>query len=143
MLHFISLGSGSSGNCYMLYTDNDALLIDAGIGIRALKKHLRDYGLSVPKINNILITHDHADHVKSVGSLSKDNQLPVYATRKVHVGICGNWCVKNKIAGSLARIIENNVSFTLVISRFLHLKFRMIVMIMSVIRLRQKELLSA
>lgn len=113
MLHFISLGSGSSGNCYMLYTDNDALLIDAGIGIRALKKHLRDYGLSVSKINNILITHDHADHVKSVGSLSKDNQLPVYATRKVHVGICGNWCVKNKIAGSLAKIIENNVTFTL------------------------------
>lgn len=113
MLHFISMGSGSSGNCYLLYTDSDALLIDAGIGVRALKKHLRDYGLSVSRINNILITHDHADHVKSVGSLSKDNQLRVYATRRVHAGISGNWCVKNKIAGSLAVVIEKNEEFTL------------------------------
>lgn len=113
MLHFISLGSGSSGNCYLLYTENDALMIDAGIGVRALKKHLRDYGLSISKINNILVTHDHADHVKSVGSLSKDNQLRVYATRKVHAGIDGNWCVKNKIAGSLSMVIEKNVTFTL------------------------------
>lgn len=113
MLHFISLGSGSSGNCYLLYTDTDALLIDAGIGVRALKKYLRDYGLSVSRINNILITHDHADHVKSVGSLSKENQLRVYATQRVHEGIRGNWCVKNKIAGNLAMVIEKNVKFTL------------------------------
>lgn len=71
MLHFISMGSGSSGNCYLLYTDSDALLIDAGIGVRALKKHLRDYGLSVSRINNILITHDHADHVNLLVVLAK------------------------------------------------------------------------
>lgn len=113
MLQFISLGSGSSGNCYLLYTDNDAILIDAGIGIRTLKKHLRDYGLSLSQIHNIILTHDHADHVKSVGSLSKDYQLPVYATRKVHTGINGNWCVKNKIAGGLAKIIETKTVFTI------------------------------
>lgn len=113
MLQFISLGSGSSGNCYLLYTDNDAILIDAGIGIRTMKKHFRDYGLSLSQIHNIILTHDHADHVKSVGSLSRDYQLPVYATRKVHVGINGNWCVKNKISGNLAKVIEANTTFTI------------------------------
>ena len=34
MLKFISFGSGSSGNCYYLYTETDALLIDAGVGIK-------------------------------------------------------------------------------------------------------------
>lgn len=35
---FMSLASGSSGNCYYLATDTDAILIDAGIGIRTIKK---------------------------------------------------------------------------------------------------------
>ena len=85
MLNFISFGSGSSGNCYYLYTETEGLLIDAGIGIRTLKKYFRDYGLSLSDIQNVLITHDHADHVKSVGSLSRDYGLPIYATHRVHV----------------------------------------------------------
>ena len=113
MLQFISLGSGSSGNCYLLYTDNDAILIDAGIGVRTMKKHFRDYGLSLSQIHYIILTHDHADHVKSVGSLSKELQLPVYATRNVYKGINGNWCVKNKVTGDLAKVIEPNNTFTL------------------------------
>ena len=80
MLQFISFGSGSSGNSCLLFTENEGLLIDAGIGVRTLRKHLREYGIPLSKINNILITHDHADHVLSVGSLSRDFQLPVYTT---------------------------------------------------------------
>ena len=39
---FMSLASGSSGNCYYLATDNTAILVDAGIGIRTIKKYLRN-----------------------------------------------------------------------------------------------------
>ena len=56
MLRFISIGSGSSGNCYYLDTADDALLIDAGVGVRGLKKHVRDYGLSLSRVHHILIT---------------------------------------------------------------------------------------
>ena len=35
MLDFISFGSGSSGNCYYLFTETDGLLIDIGVGIRS------------------------------------------------------------------------------------------------------------
>ncbi|MCR4916785.1 MAG: MBL fold metallo-hydrolase, partial [Prevotella sp.] len=66
MLRFISFGSGSSGNCYFLYTESDGLLIDAGIGVRALKKYFREYGLNRQLVRRILVTHDHADHIKSV-----------------------------------------------------------------------------
>ena len=97
MLKFISFGSGSSGNCYFLYTENDGLLIDVGVGIRTLKKQFKDYGLTQPQIHRVLITHDHADHIKSVGSISHDFHLPVYATEEVHRGIDRNYCVTRKI----------------------------------------------
>ncbi|MGN1375997.1 MAG: MBL fold metallo-hydrolase, partial [Prevotella sp.] len=87
MLKFISFGSGSCGNCYYLYTETCGLIIDVGIGIRRIKKYFIDYGLSMQNIKNILITHDHADHVKAVGVLSNTLGVPVYATRQVHEGI--------------------------------------------------------
>lgn len=98
MLKFISFGSGSSGNCYFLFTENDGLLIDTGVGVRTLKKHFRDYGLSMSQVHHIFITHDHADHIKCVGSLSHDYHLPVYATAAVHKGIDRNYCVARKVA---------------------------------------------
>ena len=108
MVKFISFGSGSSGNCYFLYTENDGLLVDIGVGIRALKKNFRDYGLKMPQIHRVLITHDHADHIKSVGSLSYDFQLPVYATKKVHDGIDRNYCVTKKVGSGLRHILVPN-----------------------------------
>ena len=98
MLRFISFGSGSSGNCYYLGTATDGLIIDIGIGIRTLKKYCREYGIQLNSVKRILITHDHADHIKSVGSLSHDCNLPVYATRKVHEGIDANYCVAKKVS---------------------------------------------
>ncbi len=110
MLRFISFGSGSSGNCYLLYTDTDALIIDAGVGIRTLKKHVRDYGLSLSKVRHVLITHDHADHIKCVGSMSHELQVPIYATKTVHSGIDRNYCVARKVDASLRRYVEPGVA---------------------------------
>ena len=106
MLKFISFGSGSSGNCYMLMTPTDGLLIDIGVGLRGLKKDFRDYGLSMSLVHHVLVTHDHADHIKSVGSYSKDHQVPVYATEKVHEGIDKNYCVQQKVLPELKRYVE-------------------------------------
>ena len=113
MLRFISFGSGSSGNCYGLFTDSDALLIDAGIGVRTLKKYAKNYGLPLSRIHHLLITHDHADHIKCVGSLSYEQSLPVYATEAVHSGIDRNYCVTHKVDSSMRRYIEPGKPFVL------------------------------
>ena len=105
MLKFISVGSGSSGNCYYLSTATDGLLIDIGVGLRTLKKHFKDYGISIESVNHILVTHDHADHIKSVGSFSHDYHVPVYATQKVHHGIDLNYCVQRKVSEDMKRLI--------------------------------------
>ena len=113
MLKFISFGSGSSGNCYFLYTETDGLLIDTGVGLRTLKKYFHDYGLHLSSVRNVLVTHDHADHVKSIGSLSSDYHLPVYATRIVHKGIFTNYCVRKKISAEHAKYIEKGETIQL------------------------------
>jgi len=111
MLQFLSFGSGSSGNCYCLTTENGTLLIDAGIGIRALKKHLYAYGISAASIHAILVTHDHADHIKAVGAISNEKQLPVYTTKAVHEGIVHNYCVTKKIPVALQHNISTGEQF--------------------------------
>ena len=109
MLKFISFGSGSSGNCYYFSAGSEGLLIDAGIGMRTLKKYLHDYNIRLDEIKNILITHDHADHIKAVGVLSADYNMPVYATREVHNGITRNYCVHKKIPSENTKVIEKDV----------------------------------
>lgn len=105
MLQFICMGSGSSGNCYCLFTETDALMIDAGLGIRTIKRYFNECGLSLSHIHHILITHDHADHIKSVGALSHHLGIPVYATAEVHKGIDRNYCVRNKVEAHLRHFI--------------------------------------
>lgn len=112
MLNFVSFGSGSSGNCSLLYTDSDGLVLDAGVGVRTLKKYVRGYGLSLYSATALLITHDHADHVRSVGCISTNYNLPVYTTAGVHEGIGKIWSVRKKILPSLKHTVEKNVPFT-------------------------------
>ena len=113
MLKFISFGSGSSGNCYYLGTATDGLLIDIGVGIRTLKKQFKDYGITLNSVHRILITHDHADHIKSVGAFSHDFNVPVYATEKVHRGIDHNYCVQRKLSADLRKLLEPGVTIQL------------------------------
>ena len=80
-LSFLSLASGSSGNCYYLGTPEFGVLIDAGIGIRTIKKVLKDKAIDFSKIVAVLITHDHADHIKTVGCLGEKHCIPVIRQR--------------------------------------------------------------
>ena len=113
MLKFLSIGSGSSGNCYFLQTADDAILIDAGVGIRNIKKFLYNYGLRLEDVHQILITHDHADHIKSVGVISAEYDIPVYTSAAVHQGILRNYCVPKKIPADNCRTIEVGEHFVI------------------------------
>ncbi len=86
-LRFMSLASGSSGNCYYLGTEWYGILIDAGISTRRIKKELKEVGIGMEMIHAVFLTHDHADHVKSVGILGEKLHIPIYATRRTHEGI--------------------------------------------------------
>lgn len=109
---FFCLGSGSSGNCYYLGTSQYGILIDAGVGIRTITKTLREYGIPLEKIVGILITHDHTDHIKTVGCLGDKYNIPVFATEAVHHGITRSRYVDAKLHTS-RRVITKEAVFSI------------------------------
>ena len=111
MLKYICLGSGSSGNCYLLNAEGVTILIDAGIGFRTLKRHLQSFGFQAKDIAGVLITHDHADHIKSVGKLAAEYDIPIFATKMVHLGVARNYCVSPRLTDECKRFIEKDVNF--------------------------------
>lgn len=66
MMKLKVLGSGSSGNCYLLSTENETLILDCGLPIKEIKKGL-DFDLS--QVVGCVVTHAHHDHNKSVEDL--------------------------------------------------------------------------
>lgn len=111
MLKFMSLSSGSSGNCYYLGNDQYAILIDAGIPVRTIQKVLRENGLSFGKVMAILVTHDHTDHIRSAGSLGEIYHIPVYSTQAVHSGMERNYGMAKKLTSASRRVIEREMPF--------------------------------
>ena len=106
---FLSLASGSSGNCYYLGTNTYGILIDAGIGVRTIKKCLKDYGLALERVRAVFVTHDHADHIKAVGTLGEKYGIPIYSTHEIHVGINKNYCMTEKLSSASVRYIQKEV----------------------------------
>jgi phosphoribosyl 1,2-cyclic phosphodiesterase len=112
-LKFLSLSSGSSGNCYYLGTEHYAILIDAGIPVRSIQKVLKENNLPFDKIYGLLITHDHTDHIRSAGSIGELYHIPVYATRQVHSGMERNYGMQKKLSSASRRNLERDVEVTL------------------------------
>lgn len=68
------LGSGSSGNCYILENDNEALIIEAGVSFLEVKKAL---DFNIRKIVGVVVSHSHGDHSKFIGEYGKAG-IPVF-----------------------------------------------------------------
>ena len=79
MFKFCSLFSGSTGNSLFVETENSKILVDAGESAKKIVSALSLIGIEVTDIDAILVTHEHIDHVKSLGTLSKKYNIPVYA----------------------------------------------------------------
>ena len=76
----ISLQSGSQGNCIYVEADGVGLLFDAGIsGIRA-EERLAAYDRDIRQVRALIISHDHADHVRCAGIYQRKYGLPIYIT---------------------------------------------------------------
>ncbi|HHW81960.1 MAG TPA: MBL fold metallo-hydrolase [Bacteroidales bacterium] len=114
---FFCLSSGSCGNCYFVGNGDYGILIDVGIGVRTIRKRLKEHGYDFEHIRAVLITHDHMDHIKSVGTFAHRHHIPIYATREVHSAIENHRLIKYPI-GASKRIIEKETPFQIEDFRF-------------------------
>ena len=81
-MKFSVLASGSTGNAIYVETDHKRLLIDAGLSGKKMEAALHAIGISPSKLDAILVSHEHSDHVKGVGILARRYKLPIYANEK-------------------------------------------------------------
>ena len=105
-----ALSSGSSGNCILIRSDSCAVLIDCGMTGKAAENELSNAGVSPDKLDAIIVTHEHIDHISGVGIMCRRYKIPVYAT-------LGTWkamidCI-GKIDISLIRYIAAEVPFVI------------------------------
>ena len=82
MLNFCSLYSGSSGNCLFVKTEDTKILIDCGTSLKKIQEGLLSIDEKIEDINAILITHEHSDHVQSLGNASKKFNIPVFVNQE-------------------------------------------------------------
>jgi phosphoribosyl 1,2-cyclic phosphodiesterase len=81
-MRFSVLASGSSGNAYYVETENACVLVDAGISCREIERRLELVGVKAKKLDALIITHEHTDHIKGAGPLARRFNLPVYVNKK-------------------------------------------------------------
>ena len=98
-LQFSPLLSSSSGNASLVATDKTALLIDAGATGSAIEKAISEVGQFAGRLDGILITHEHTDHIKGAGVLSRKYNLPIYAT-------AGTW---EQMSGKIGEVASRNM----------------------------------
>lgn len=87
-MDFCSIGSGSSGNCIFMGTDNTGVLIDAGLTGKRIREGIEAMGRKPEELTGIFVTHEHIDHVCGLGVLARKYHIPIYATsgtiRSIH-----------------------------------------------------------
>ena len=105
---FCPLFSGSSGNALFIGAGDTRILIDAGMTGKAIEGALREIGILPEMLTGIAVTHEHSDHVKGVGILSRKYHLPVYANERT-------WNAMARAVGDIAprnkRIFEDEEDF--------------------------------
>ncbi|HET7577821.1 MAG TPA: MBL fold metallo-hydrolase [Bacillales bacterium] len=81
-LRFSVLASGSTGNALYVATEKQQLLIDCGLSGKKMEALLGKIGCEPDKLDGILVTHEHSDHVKGLGVFARRYGLPIYANEK-------------------------------------------------------------
>lgn len=90
----ITLASGSKGNCTFISTDKVKILVDAGISLAEIESKLTLIGVNPSQIYAILVTHEHSDHIRSVGGFARKFGCFVVAS-------INEWEALNKKIGKL------------------------------------------
>ncbi|MDO4662208.1 MAG: MBL fold metallo-hydrolase [Tissierellia bacterium] len=99
MTKFATLSSGSSGNSVFIEHDGVKVIVDCGFSGRTIEKLIKDIGEDPSTIDAIFLTHEHTDHVKGAGIISRRFDIPIFANE-------GTWQGFAKVSG---KIKEENI----------------------------------
>ena len=75
------LGSSSKGNCYLLETKNEVLIIEAGVQFSDVQKAIN---FQTNKIVGCIVSHEHGDHAGFVHQFSKRGITILGTEKAIH-----------------------------------------------------------
>ncbi len=78
------LASGSRGNATVITGGRTSVLVDVGVSCRELVKRMGEAGEDPSKLDAIVITHEHQDHVQGLSVLARKLGVPVYFTEATY-----------------------------------------------------------
>jgi phosphoribosyl 1,2-cyclic phosphodiesterase len=78
------IASGSKGNAILILTENARIILDAGVSTSRIMDFLYQNKLKIEQISAIIVSHEHSDHTKGVGSLARKTKKPVFLTRPTY-----------------------------------------------------------
>lgn len=81
-LRFSVLASGSTGNAFYIESEQQRLLVDAGLSGKQLDRLFGEIQIDPSTLSGILVTHEHSDHIKGLGIIARKYNLPIYANEK-------------------------------------------------------------
>ncbi|AKJ65318.1 MBL fold metallo-hydrolase [Kiritimatiella glycovorans] len=81
------IASGSTGNCLYVGTEQTRVLIDAGISGRRIVQGLEEAGIDPASIQALCVSHEHADHIQSVGVLHRRFGMDLFTNRGTLEGL--------------------------------------------------------
>lgn len=109
-MKFTSLSSGSSGNSLLIETNKTRILVDAGFTGKRLEALIKDAGVLPETIDAILVTHEHNDHIKGAGVMSRRFNIPIITNEET-------WIAMIKKIGPIKDnnilVFKNDYDFTL------------------------------
>jgi phosphoribosyl 1,2-cyclic phosphodiesterase len=74
------LASGSAGNALIVDAAGACILIDCGLSLRTLQQRMRAVGIDPGRVDAVLVSHEHGDHVRGLEMVIRRLRLPVLAT---------------------------------------------------------------
>jgi phosphoribosyl 1,2-cyclic phosphodiesterase len=75
MLTLLTISSGSVGNCHLIFSETETLILDCGVPIKEIEKGLN---FNLLKVKAALLSHEHKDHSKALADL-KLTGIPIFA----------------------------------------------------------------
>ena len=81
MFQLVIIASGSKGNSYLIKSDNTKILLDIGISGAKLKKVFEVLNLKMEKVDAILASHEHSDHIKGIGPIARSYNIPLFISK--------------------------------------------------------------
>jgi len=103
---FYPIASSSSGNCSWIKTDKTSILIDCGVSLKFMKDALGNKRLL--DLEAVFITHEHSDHIKSLGPFGRKYGAPIYinklSMKKIESKLDGVDNINDLKAGEIVKI---------------------------------------